>query len=141
MCKCQYVGNFFICPSSSSDVFSHNYDVKGRFPHYIIEDSPCEEAQPKFYYGESYYICAECQQPWYFECYPDTLTYPIFGIKISDINKILNQNQINSIKQFLVVLAHEGFSENKCIYKGCMDYSLKGIKVCLNHFGYKFIPT
>ncbi|MEG0198832.1 MAG: hypothetical protein RR676_17025, partial [Acinetobacter sp.] len=77
--------------------------MKDRFPHYIIEDTPCEEAQPEFDYGESYYVCAECLQPWYFECYPDTPTYPIFGIKISDINKILNPNKINSIKQFLVV--------------------------------------
>jgi len=140
MCECQSVGNFFVCPSSFSDIFSHNYDMKDRFPHYIIEDTPCEEAQPEFDYGEFYYVCAECQQSWYFECYPEKPTYPIFGVKIPSINKMLSQNKINSIKQFLIVLAHEGFSENKCIHKGCMDYSLNGIKVCLNHFGYKFSP-
>ncbi|MDA4943591.1 hypothetical protein PGJ89_17050, partial [Acinetobacter baumannii] len=60
-----------------------------------------------------------------------------FGIKLSEVKQTLSQNQINSIKQFLVVLAHKGFSENKCFYKGCTDYSLNGINVCLNHFGYK----
>lgn len=137
MCECQSVGNFFVCPTFS-DIFSHNYDTKRRFPHYFIEDTPCEEAKPKFDYGNFYYVCAECQQAWYFECYPSESTYPIFGIKISDINQVLSQNKINSIKQYLVVLAHEGFSESKCIHKECMNYSLNGIKVCLNHFGYKF---
>ncbi|PPC53385.1 hypothetical protein AbaMCR8683_15365, partial [Acinetobacter baumannii] len=56
----------------------------------------------------------------------------------ADVNQTLSQNRINSIKQFLVVLAHQGFSENKCIHKGCIDYSLNGINICLNHFGYKF---
>ncbi|AXQ23789.1 hypothetical protein BEN71_17715 [Acinetobacter wuhouensis] len=138
MCECHSVGSFFVCPNSFLDIFSQNYDVKNSFPNYILESIPCEKAQPEFDYGEFYYACVECQQPWYFECYPDTPTNPIFGIKLIDIKQTLSQNQINSIKQFLVVLAHEGFSENKCIHKGCMDYSLKGIKVCLNHFGYKF---
>ena len=140
MCECQSVDNFFICPTSFSDVFSHNYNMKYKFPHYFIEDPPCEEAKPEFDYGEFYYVCSECQQAWYFECYPETPTGPIFGIKIPDMSQVLSQNRINSIKQFLVILAHEGFSENKCIHNGCMDYSLNGIKVCLNHFGYNFSP-
>lgn len=140
MCECQSVGNFFVCPTRFSNIFSHNYDMKDRFPYCIIEDAPCEKVQPKFNYGEFYYVCTECQQPWYFECYPDTPTSPLFGIKLPDIKQTLSQNKINSIKQFLVVLAHEGFSASKCIHKGCTDYSLNGVQVCLQHFGYKFSP-
>jgi len=138
MCECQNVGEFFVCPDSFSNIFSNNYEMKNRFSHYIVEETPCEETHPKFDYNTFYYVCSECEQAWYFECYPDTPTAPILGIKLSDVNQTLSQNRINSIKQFLVVLAHEGFSENKCIHKGCMDYSLNGINLCLNHFGYKF---
>lgn len=138
MCECQNVGEFFVCPDSFSNIFSNNYEMKNRFSHYIIEEAPCEETLPKFNYSEFYYVCSECEQAWYFECYPDIPTTPIFGIKLSNVNQTLSQNRINSIKQFLVVLTHEGFSENKCIHKGCTDYSLNGINVCLNHFGYKF---
>jgi hypothetical protein len=138
MCKCQTINQFFVCPESFSDIFSHNYEMKARFSNYIIEDSPCDEVCPEFDCAEFYYTCAECQQLWYFECYPSSPTAPIFGVKLSALNETLSQNRINSIKQFLVVLAHEGFSESKCIHKGCINYSLKGIKVCLNHFGFKY---
>lgn len=138
MCQCQFVGDFFVCPTEFTDIISHNYNIKDKFSSYIIEDSPCEVVQPQFDYGDFYYICSECQQKWYFECYPETPTFPIFGIKMLNTTSILSQNKINSIKQFLVVLAHEGFSENKCIHKGCMNYSLNEAKVCLNHFGYGF---
>jgi hypothetical protein len=55
--------------------------MKYKFPHYFIEDPPCEEAKPEFDYGEFYYVCSECQQAWYFECYPETPTGPIFELK------------------------------------------------------------
>lgn len=138
MCKCQIVGDFFVCPTGFIDIVSHNYNIKDQSSYYIMEDSPCEVVQPQFDYSELYYVCSECQQAWYFECYPETPSFPIFGIKLANIKQILSQNKINSIKQFLVILAHEGFSEKKCIHRGCMNYSLNGTKVCLNHFGYKF---
>lgn len=138
MCTCKKIDNFFVCPSDHTNIFSHLSDRKNHYPNYIIEDSPCEETYPEFDYSKFYYKCLQCSQKWYFECYPSTPTAPIFGIKVSDLNKQLSQNYINCIKQFLVVLAHDGFSENKCIHKGCYNYSLNRIKVCLNHFGYKF---
>lgn len=54
--------------------------MKNRFPHYIIEEAPCEETRPKFNYSEFYYVCSECEQAWYFECYPDTPTAPVLGL-------------------------------------------------------------
>ena len=138
MCQCRSVGDFFVIPNSFTDIFSHSYKMKNRFSYYILVDTPCDEAYPAFNYGQNYYSCLNCHQSWYFECYPDTPTSPIFGVKILNIKQILSENYINSIKRFLVILTHEGFSENKCIHSGCMDYSLKGIKVCINHFGYKY---
>lgn len=81
MCTCQSVGSFFVCPTSFSDIFSHNFDMKYKFPQYFIEESPCEEVQPEFYYGEFYYACTECKQSWYFECYPETPTGQFLELK------------------------------------------------------------
>ncbi len=134
MCECQTVGDFFVCNNNQSNIFSHPLNAKNKFPNYLMEDSPCDQAQITFEYGEFYYTCSECQQSWYFECYPSTPTYPIFGIKTENEDVRLSPNKINSTKQFLTILAHEGFSENKCLHQGCNNYALKGIQICIHHF-------
>lgn len=138
MCECQSIDQFFVCTDKFSDIFSHAYNIKNNFTNYILEETPCDEAHPEFKYSESYYICTECQQAWHFECTPNMPTSPIFGIKIPDLNHRLNQNKINSVKQFLIVLTHKGVSADKCTYANCTNYSLNGIKICLNHFGYGY---
>lgn len=80
MCVCQNVGEFFLYPDSFSNIFSNNYEMKNRFSHYTIEEAPCEETHPKFDYDMFYYVCSECEQAWYFECYPDTPTAPVLGL-------------------------------------------------------------
>lgn len=139
MCECKNVGDFFACADGFSDIIKINNVMKDKFPGYFLEASPCENSFPKFSYSESYYVCSECDQVWYFECVPDEYTYPVFGIKLLDVDTKIKDNEINAIKQFLIVLAHEGFSQNKCRHMLCSNYSLNGLSVCLNHLGFRYM--
>lgn len=138
MCECVTVGDFFACADGFSDIIKTNNMMQYKFPYYFIEDSPCEKSYPQFSYGEFYYGCNECGQAWYFECTPEEYTSPIFGIKLANINTKIRDNEINAIKQFLIVLAHEGFSKNKCRHMFCSSYALNGLEVCLNHLGFGY---
>lgn len=138
MCECRSVGNFFACVDNFSDIINASNTMKDKFSSYFIEKFPCEETLPRFNYGDVYYVCDECGQAWYFECAPVECTYPVFGIKLPNINTKIRDNEINAIKQFLIVLAHEGFSKNKCRHMFCSNYALNGLEVCLNHLGFGY---
>lgn len=139
MCECQFVADFFVFTDSFTEIFSPESNGQQSYPRFFLEDYPCENVNPNFDYDINYYTCSECLQDWYFECTPVENTYPNFGIKIQDIGLQLSENKINSIKQFLIVLAHEGFSKSKCAYSECVNYALQDRKICVNHFEPKFL--
>ncbi|OUY08581.1 hypothetical protein [Acinetobacter populi] len=132
MCQCQDVEDSFACMDSFINFFSNNV-FQEKFPKYLLLDSPIDDVKPKLSYSNHYYICQECKQNWYLECSPTEETYPVFGIKTI---YALTENEINAAKQFLVILAHDGFSPDPCAYHGCLNFALKNIKICVKHYSY-----
>ena len=134
MCECRKIKSFFACPDDFNNLFSFNFDVVENFPKYFREDAPTDEVIPKFDYSITSYRCLECQQWWYFECSPTESPYPMLGIKLKAQEHSLSKAEVKAIKQFLIILAHEGFSAEECVHYGCSNLALKNIKICVNHF-------
>ncbi|EPF70269.1 hypothetical protein F945_03288 [Acinetobacter rudis CIP 110305] len=129
---------FFICPNYFSNIVDYDNKMKDKFPSHTLEDSPCEKTYMQFEYGIFTIFALSVSRHGILSAIHPLPLAPYFGIKIEHVNARLSLNKINSIKQFLVVLVHEGFSQNNGLHHDCMDYALNGTKVFLNHFGYKF---
>lgn len=99
----------------------------------FFEAIEAEKFQPVLSYSEFYYCCKICGQAWYFEGAPDEMTSPLFGIKLQSIEWRLSKDGIDSKKQLMTLLAHNGFGSEKCRHTGCDNYKLNGKELCHNH--------
>lgn len=87
---------------------------------------------PQLDYAVNLYRCETCGQKWYAEPTPEEYPSIEFGMKyFSDIPP--TKMEIDSKKQFLVILAHKGFSENLCRCSNCKNFKLKGRELCHLH--------
>ena len=102
------------------------------FPCYFGEIES-EDFEPQLNYGDLYYCCKECGQAWYFECAPDEITSPVFAIKRYSVEQRLSKDEVNAKKEFITLLAHNGFSDKKCSHIECDNYQLNGKKMCHKH--------
>lgn len=92
-----------------------------------------DKIAPELDYSNNYYQCLECGQRWYFHCSPEETTWPFFGIKLPDSIDKLSEEEIESNREFITILAHNGFEPTKCRHKGCNNFKLKGKEVCHKH--------
>lgn len=99
----------------------------------FFEEIEVEELEPELNYSEFYYYCKGCGQAWYFECTPEETTSPLFGIKLQNTEHRLSQDEIDSQKEFITILAHNGFGSAKCRNAGCDNYKLNGKELCQKH--------
>jgi hypothetical protein len=132
MCNCLELKEFVVDLDSSWIDRTIPYQGRNIFPEFF-EEIEGEEFEPELDYSENYYNCQECKQSWYFECTPDESTFPLFGIELSNPEQRLSQEEITSSKEFLAVLAHNGFEATKCRYAGCQNFKLKGKELCQKH--------
>mgnify|MGYP003338773799 FL=1 len=58
----------------------------------------------------------------------------MLGIKLKAQEHSLSKAEVKAIKQFLIILAHEGFSAEECVHYECSNLALKNIKICVSHF-------
>lgn len=133
MCNCSELKEFVVNLDSNWLNQAIPYQGKQIFSEYFAEIE-AEDFQPDLDYSESYYTCFDCGQAWYLECEPQENTWPLFGIKLSNIEPRLSQNDIESYKKFAVILAHNGFEDTKCRQAGCENFKLKGRELCHQHF-------
>lgn len=108
------------------------YQGRDVFPEFFAEFE-AEEFEPALSYSEFYYCCKTCSQAWYLECASDEVTFPLFGIKLQGIEQRLSKDEVDSQKQFIILLAHNGFGSGKCRQSGCNNYKLNGKELCHHH--------
>ncbi|AJZ88485.1 hypothetical protein VW41_05210 [Klebsiella michiganensis] len=129
MCNCQAL------PAYVADISygQNRFQFIGEHLHadyFMPPDS--EHFSPALDYSQNQYLCLECGQQWYFECAPEQTSFPLFALKlISDAEP--GVTEINAAKQFLAILAHDGFASEKCRMKGCENFKLKGREMCHLH--------
>ncbi len=108
------------------------YPGVNKFPQYF-NTIDGEFFEPEFDYCIENYLCKSCGQAWYFEFDGSDCPDPIFGIKLTDIKVKLSRDDIYSYKEFITILAYDGFESTKCRYKNCGNYKLKGKEICQVH--------
>jgi hypothetical protein len=132
MCNCNKLNEVVVDLDSSWISQSIPYQGKEAFSSYF-EEIEAEEFEPDLNYSEFYYACIDCGQAWYLECAPVEPTFPLFGIKLKNIGQILSKEEIESQKNFIIILAHNGFEPSKCRTANCNNFKLKGKELCHMH--------
>ena len=132
MCNCSKL------PESIVDIYSswveRAIELQGEkiFSHYF-QEMESEHFEPELNYSEVYYKCLECGQHWYIECSPEEYPSPLFALKCKDSASKPTKDDIESQKEFLTILAHNGFENTICSMAGCNNYKLKGKALCQKH--------
>lgn len=132
MCNCSELKEVVVDLDSNWISQSIPYQGKEAFSSYF-EEIEAEEFEPDLDYSEFYYVCKDCGQAWYFECAPDESTFPLFGIKLESVGQKLSKEEIESNKDFITILAHNGFESSKCRTANCNNFKLKGKELCHKH--------
>ncbi len=132
MCNCAELNTVFLDLDSNWVQQAIPYQGKSLFSQYFLEwDS--DQVAPELDYSKHNYQCLECDQYWYFECSPEQSTWPLFGIKRSDKDQKLSEEDIKANQEFVTILAHNGFEPTLCRAKGCHNFKLKGKELCHKH--------
>lgn len=142
MCNCMNLKDVFINLSPSLSTPKFNYqgvekfseyfqNIPGEYFHAIDDD----DFEPEFDHSIKNYTCKFCGQAWYFEFESGEYPSPEFGMKLRDANEKLNLDDVYASKQFLTILAHDGFEPSRCRSQKCCNLKLKGKEVCHIHGG------
>lgn len=102
------------------------------FPEYF-SGLEAEEFEPELSFEHQYFKCKECGQEWYIFLDCDEIIE--FAIKVESIQENLSQHEIRAVKEFLTILAHNGFEPEKCRVSGCNNLKLKGKEFCHKRIG------
>ncbi|MEC7119750.1 MAG: hypothetical protein VXW65_07595 [Pseudomonadota bacterium] len=132
MCNCSALKEIVVDLDSSWISQAIPYEGKEAFAPYF-EEIEAEEFEPELSYSEDYYTCKDCGQAWYFECAPTEGTFPLLGIKLKDEQHRLCSEEIEAHKDFITILAHNGFESSKCRTVNCNNFKLKGKQLCHRH--------
>lgn len=130
--------NCFDLPDVVADVQYYNCGFKfaglaSHGKHFDVPESDC--FLPKLDDNHTMYRCLVCEQCWYIECSPEQSPSPIFAIKVSEIDAHPSEAVIYAAKSKLCVMAHGGFSTEKCRTLGCQHPALIGRALCHLHIG------
>lgn len=78
-------------------------------------------------------VCPDCGQAWYVETAPEEGDPIAFAVKVPGTSAP-SPRAVSTAKQFLMVLAHDGFSPDACVFEACDANALKGRMLCPRHF-------
>jgi hypothetical protein len=109
-----------------------NFQGKVEFQPFF-ESLDSENYLPDLDYSKHHYKCMECGQFWYIENSADQNPAPIFAMKYNGLSYEPTIEEIRAEKDFLLILAHRGFSSTTCRVLGCNNKKLKGREICFLH--------
>ncbi|WP_144395651.1 hypothetical protein [Pleionea sediminis] len=132
MCNCKEL------PSSVVNI-SMSYAFRGielqgvkLFPEYF-NGLDSERFEPELSYEFEHYRCKDCGQYWYIFLDSDENPSPWFCVKYRDRGYEPSKGEIDAEKQFLTILAHNGFGSGNCRASKCSNLKLKGKELCHLH--------
>ncbi|AYM76636.1 hypothetical protein D9M09_13145 [Janthinobacterium agaricidamnosum] len=130
MCNCKEL------PPAIADLDNgrRHFDYQGAqaFAAYF-QQFDAEDLSPALDHEISNYACKICLQKWYVECAPEQTSWPVFAMKDMTGKLTAHSAGVAAQKAFLEVLAHGGFSEERCLFKHCSGLTLNGRFVCYAH--------
>src|ERR1700739_2926616 len=85
-------------------------------------------------------LCATFDRAWYIELEPESSPVVAFAMKLETANEPLFL-EVEEAKRFLLVMAHCGFSSQRCQRSGCAELSLRRRALCEAHWGFPSYPT
>ena len=132
MCNCSDLPKAVIEVSLSWAFRSVKMEGVENFPQYF-SGLESEEFEPELNYDTSYYHCKVCRQRWYIYLDSDESPSPWLVIKHDNVDLPLSEKEIEAEKQFLTILAHNGFSSAQCRISECGNLKLKGKELCHIH--------
>src|SRR5579872_505786 len=77
---------------------------------------------------------------WYVELEPEASPFVAFAMKLETTNVPLFL-EVEEANRFLLVMAHCGFSSQRCQRSGCAELRLRGRALCEAHWGFPPHPT
>lgn len=132
MCNCSELPKSVIEISLSWSFRSIKMDGVELFPQYF-SGLEADDFEPELNYETSYYYCKKCRQRWYIYLDSDESPSPWLAIKHDALENPLTDQEIEAEKQFLTILAHNGFAAELCRTSGCKNLKLKGKELCNIH--------
>ena len=131
-CRCQKY------PYALAPVCDHkrdpNYQGTTVFPQFF--QALClETLKPAVVFGGMTSRCEICGQAWYVELEPEQTPTVAFALKRDDTSRP-GGDELSSARIFLLVLAHGGFSTDRCCSAGCNNFALRGRALCHLHWGF-----
>lgn len=91
--------------------------------------------KPTVVFGGMTARCGSCAQAWYVELEPEQTPTVAFALKLDDLNRPRDV-EVRSAQSCLVVLAHNGFSTDRCRQQQCDNFALRGRALCHLHWGF-----
>lgn len=111
-----------------------NYAGVAVFGHFF--EAPCLDTfRPAVAFGGMTTRCESCGQAWYIELEPEPSSIVTFAMKLDEWRQV-GEAELKSTQAFLLVLAHLGFSAERCRRQGCENPALRGRALCHLHWGF-----
>src|ERR1700756_4697054 len=79
-------------------------------------------------------LCATFDRAWYVELEPESSPFVAFAMKLETTNEPLIL-EVEEAKRFLLVMAHCGFSSQRCQRSGCAELRLRRLARCEARIG------
>src|ERR1700750_1519825 len=77
-------------------------------------------------------LCATFNRAWYVELEPESSPFVALAMKLETTNEPLFL-EVEEAKRFLLLIAHCGFSSQRCQRSGCAELDLRGRALCEAH--------
>ncbi|QCA06216.1 hypothetical protein EGO56_14220 [Pantoea vagans] len=130
MCNCRQLPPWV----AEIESIERGFAFSGALIHkHYFETPESDYLEPQLDYSHSRYRCLECGQEWYIECSPEQTPFPAFAFKVNELMRLPSENEVQAAKQYLCILAHGGFSSEKCRMAGCKNHKVLGRELCHLH--------
>src|SRR6516162_2092440 len=84
-------------------------------------------------------LCATFNRARYVELEPESSPFVAFAMKLETTTEPLFP-EVKEAKRFLLLIAHCGFSSQRCQRSGCAELRLRGRALCETHWGFPSHP-
>jgi len=132
MCNCEELPKSVVDVSLSWSFRSIEMQGVNQFTQYF-SGLEAEDFEPELSHEVEYYRCKGCGQAWYIYLDGDESPSPWLAIKVAEVSTSLCETDIRAEKEFLTILAHNGFESDNCRVSGCKNLKLKGKELCNVH--------
>jgi hypothetical protein len=131
-CRCQDFP-FAVAPVCDA-ARDRNYAGVAVFGHFF-EAPDLDTFEPVVTFGGLTTRCTSCGQAWYIELEPEPSPIIAFAMKLDEMRQP-GKGELKSAQAFLLVLAHLGFSSERCRKQGCENPTLRGRALCQLHWSF-----